>query len=108
MELWRVSEMTGVITEVPGIGEKAAEKLADDPDPFENILTTEQLVAKYMSLKGPGDSVLDVNHKFWYYLKFRGVSTHRSAIVLAVNIKVAAVFKQFVDPVAFAEVLPEN
>jgi|EP00550_Attheya_septentrionalis_P001741 hypothetical protein len=81
--------ITGVITEVPGIGPKAAEKLAASDDTDDRITNTYQLIGKFLMLKGPDDDenkVASMQHmeKFWYYLKERGIASHRSAIVKAI------------------------
>jgi predicted flap endonuclease-1-like 5' DNA nuclease len=49
LTLWMETEITGQLTEVPGVGDKTAEKLNDV-----GIHTTFQLFGKYLSLRGPG------------------------------------------------------
>jgi hypothetical protein len=68
-------------------GRVAIEKLADSP---ERITNTYQLFGKYLSLKGPDEvSVQELNQRFWLWLRNQEITAHRSAIVLAVNSKVA-------------------
>jgi hypothetical protein len=103
MEKFRLSNVTGKLIEVPGIGDAAILKLASDPDPTERITNTHQLIGKYLMLKGPDEngesvSVFQTNQKFWYWLKMRGIVVHRSAIVLAISTKVSSFFPEFADP----------
>ena len=87
MSEWRELEITGDVTEVPGIGPAAAELLAKEDYGEEHVVqNTWQLFAKYLSLKttdqdGKHLSVKDHNDKFWYWLKYKGIKSHRSAIV---------------------------
>jgi hypothetical protein len=102
MEQWRVSNVTGNLLDVPGIGPAAVKHLRSDPDPNTRITNTYQLIGQYLMLKGPEDeeqtcSIRELNQKFWYYLKAKGIATHRSAIVLAIYLKVSAFFPNFAD-----------
>jgi len=88
MERWRQEAITGDLTEVPGIGPKAAETLANG-EGDDKITNTYQLFGKFLMLKGPdeeGRKVESFEHteKFWYFLKSRGIASHRSAIVKAI------------------------
>jgi hypothetical protein len=61
------------------------------------ITNTHQLIGQYLMLKGPDEedkivTVSELNHKFWFYLKSKGIKAHRSAIVLAISEKVASFF----------------
>jgi hypothetical protein len=91
MDAWKASTTTGDLNEVPGIGEKTIEKLANADDPADSITNTFQLFGKFLMLKGPGHSgsncVTPMEHtdKFWVWLQNRGISSHRSAIVRAVS-----------------------
>jgi hypothetical protein len=88
----------------------AIQALATDIDPTEHISNMEQLLGKYMTFKRPGDSIRDVNLKFWFYLKFRGldIAAQRTAIVRAVHVKVASYFPSFDDPFADELIYPED
>ena len=90
--------MTGALTEVPGVGPAAAAKLSGDPS--EPITNTWMLFGKYFMMKGPDSVDEDGNHvavgcamhndRFWYWLKDKGISAHRSAICKAIAEKVGA------------------
>ena len=91
MDAWKQSTTTGDLSEVPGVGPKTMEKLAECDEPSDCITNTYQLFGKYLMLKGPGQNgsneVTTVEHaeKFWYWLQNRGINSHRSAIVRAVS-----------------------
>lgn len=96
MDVWRNSPVSGDLKEVPGIGPSAIEKLAkDDMNDVYRITNTYQLIGVYLLMKGPdvdGEevTVTQLNHKFWYFLKSKGITAHRSGIVLALNSKVSS------------------
>lgn len=53
------------------------------------VITTYQLIGKFLMLKGPDDAgttVQTVEHcdRFWYWLKEMGIDSHRSGIVNAI------------------------
>lgn len=86
MSTWRNATISGDLTEVPGIGPAAADKLADDEIESNRITNTYQLFGKYLMLKGPDTDEFQVdivthNDKFWFFLKEKGITAHRSAIV---------------------------
>merc|ERR1719222_189879 len=85
MSVFMRSNITGDITEVPGIGAGAAKRLAACED---EITNTYQLIGKFLLLKGPDgkDKVESVEHmeKFWHWLSEVGINAHRSAIVRAI------------------------
>jgi hypothetical protein len=96
MNFWIHSGVTGKLQEVPGIGAAAMKKLADHEDEFERITNTHQLLGKYLQLYGPGKvSIVELNKKFFHFLKERGVTSHRNTIVLAVSKKVPPCFPGF-------------
>jgi hypothetical protein len=102
MDTWRAAEVSGDLNEVPGIGPAAIKALAKDPDPMARITNTHQLIGQYLMLKGPDVdgrevSVSEMNHKFWFFLKSKGITAHRSAIVLALNEKVGTFFPGLYD-----------
>jgi hypothetical protein len=106
MDIWRAGTVTGDLLEVPGIGPAAKAKLADDPMITCRITNTYQLIGQYLMLKGPDEdgqtvSVGETNKKFWFFLKMKGISSHRSAIVLAISEKVASFFTGFYDANAY-------
>lgn len=87
--------------EVPGIGNAAVAKLAEGPNPDHCITNTYQLFGHYIKLRGPDNegeppvSVTETNHKMWYFLKNKGIASHRSAIVKALNEKTGTFFPGF-------------
>lgn len=103
MEAWRSSRITGDLTEVPGIGPAAVNKLKEADLGPDQITNTFQLFGKFLMLKGPGHGdetqVEPIEHtqKFWEFLKNRGISSHRSAIVRAIAEKSATFFNGIYD-----------
>jgi len=100
--------VTGDLNEVPGIGPAAIKALANDRDPLTRITNTHQLIGQYLMLKGPDNgtttvSVTELNQKFWFYLKAKGIKSHRSAIVLALNEKVGTFFPGLYDANALGD-----
>jgi len=96
MERFMLGELTGDLTEVPGIGPKAKKNLKVK----ENITNTFQLLGHYMSMATIEDGKVDtflLNQEFWLFLEGCKISSHRSAIVKAVSAKVATSFTQFSD-----------
>jgi hypothetical protein len=98
MEDWINSIVTGDLLEVPGIGAAAVRMLgAEDVEEGERILTTHQLIGKYLALSGPGETTLrELNEKFWYFLRAKGIGARCSDIVEAISAKVASLFPDFV------------
>jgi hypothetical protein len=103
MEQWRSSQITGFLNEVPGIGPAAVKKLAECDEGPDKITNTYQLFGKFLMLKGPGhdgnNAVDSFEHteKFWQFLKNRGITAHRSAIVKAIAEKSATFFNGIYD-----------
>jgi hypothetical protein len=102
MENWRINQVTGDLKSVPGIGPAAIKAFLKDPDDMTRITNTHQLIGQYLMLKGPDDddhscSIRELNQKFWYFLKTKGITAHRSAIVLAIYLKVASFFPDLSD-----------
>uniref|UniRef100_A0A7S2V4V0 Uncharacterized protein n=1 Tax=Fibrocapsa japonica TaxID=94617 RepID=A0A7S2V4V0_9STRA len=99
--------ITGDITQVPGIGKAAAAALAsaDDDEPITNSF---QLIGKFLLMKGPDteegevDCVMHCN-KFWYYLKSKGVNSHRSGIVHAIAEKINTMIPGIYDSDVFED-----
>ncbi|KAL3792842.1 hypothetical protein ACHAWO_013957 [Cyclotella atomus] len=107
MEFVRQGNITGDLTEVPGIGPKAAEKLAEG-DEHDQITNTWQLLGKFMMLKGPDtadEKVECMEHceKFWFWLQSKGISAHRSAIVKAVAQKMNGALPGIYDSSLYEE-----
>ena len=97
MEAWRNSTVSGNLIEVPGIGPAAVKALRAGNDVDDHVTNTYQLFGKYLMLRGPDTkedeiTVETTNQKFWYWLKLKGITAHRSAIVLAVYEKVSTFF----------------
>jgi hypothetical protein len=96
------------LLDVPGIGPAAVKKLADTTGGDEAITNTYQLFGKYLMLKGPDSDDYKVecvehSEKFWQYLKSRGVTAHRSAIVKAVAERAATMFAGIYDANVYAD-----
>ncbi len=87
MSDWMRSKITGEITDVPGIGPGAAAKLASG-ESDDQITTTYQLIGKFLMLKGQDVSAVEHTDRFWFYLREKGITAHRSAIVRAIAEKV--------------------
>jgi hypothetical protein len=108
-EKWNSSAVTGILTEVPGIGAAAVTKLAFDVQdrPHERVTNTYQLFGVYLAMKGPDDtphgpvSSYEHNERFWQWLKAKGIVSHRSAIVKAIAEKCATFFANFYDANAY-------
>ena len=108
METWRASGVSGNLLEVPGVGPAAVRIFLEDKDPMTRITNTYQLFGQYLMLKGPDTedkkvTTSELNHKFWFWLKMKGIKSHRSAIVMAVAEKVASFFPCFYDANAIGE-----
>jgi hypothetical protein len=84
MEKWRNSAASADILEVPGIGVKAAEKLAASADKITNQY---MLFGKYLMLKENEVGIIEHNERFWVYLQELNVTAHRSAIVKVRSIR---------------------
>jgi hypothetical protein len=103
MDIWRSSQITGDLSEVPGIGPAAIKKLAEADDGPDKITNTFQLFGKFLMLKGPGhgDEIMvePIEHtqKFWEFLKNRGIASYRSGIVKAIAEKSATFFNGIYD-----------
>lgn len=99
MQDWLKSQVTDDLEDVPGIGPRAKEKLADGD---ESITNCYQLFGKFLMLRGPDSEdhkVESMEHteKFWQWLKAKGITAHRSAIVRAVAEKSATFFHGIYD-----------
>lgn len=98
MDTWRQGQVTGDLSEVPGIGPAAIKKLAECDEGPDRITNTYQLFGKFLMLKGPGHGdetevePMEHTQKFWEFLKNRGISSHRSAIVKAIAEKTSTFF----------------
>jgi hypothetical protein len=99
-ERWNSSAVTGILTEVPGIGAAAVELLAFDvlDRPHERVTNTYQLFCVYLTVKGSDDTpnravtCYDHNEHFHQWLKMKCTLNHRSAIVKALAEKCATYF----------------
>jgi len=98
------NNFSGELTEIPGIGNAASDKLAKEA----GITNTHMLIGKYLMMKGP-DTVdeagnmrrvdtVEHNDRFWYFLKDCGINAHRSAIVRAIAEKMGQHFGGIYDP----------
>lgn len=52
------------------------------------VETTHQLIGKFLTLRGKGMTPQQHMDAFWFYLKERGLSSHRAGIVDAIAQKV--------------------
>jgi hypothetical protein len=104
-EKWNTIAISGDITEVPGIGPKAAEMLAFDESgrESEQIHNTHQLFGKYLMFRAEGTSSYLHNEKFWQWLKAKGIKAHRSAVVKSIAEKTATFFPDFYDANVYAD-----
>merc|ERR1712232_693396 len=93
----------GDLSTVPGLGPAGIQKLGNSDLDDDRITNTYQLFGKFLMLKGPGHGdeteVEPIEHtqKFWEFLKNRGISSHRSAIVKAIAEKSATFFTGIYD-----------
>eukprot|EP00563_Minutocellus_polymorphus_P005245 CAMPEP_0181041306 /NCGR_PEP_ID=MMETSP1070-20121207/11527_1 /TAXON_ID=265543 /ORGANISM="Minutocellus polymorphus, Strain NH13" /LENGTH=111 /DNA_ID=CAMNT_0023119405 /DNA_START=191 /DNA_END=526 /DNA_ORIENTATION=- len=95
--------ISGDLIEVPGLGPAAIKKMSSSSDDDEKVTNTFQLVGKFLMLKGPdedGHKVESNEHmqKFWHWLAEKGISSHRSAIVLAIAEKMNTMMPGIYDP----------
>jgi len=108
MTAWREGEVTGDILEVPGIGPAARDLLASNEHGVDNVVeTTWQLFGQYLKFKridkdGQYLDVKDHNDLFWYWLKAKGIKSHRSAIVKAIAEKTTSFFPGLYDANVYA------
>lgn len=107
MEEFVQHPVTGDLTEVPGIGPAAIKILADHPT--ESIQNTYQLIGKYLALKSNGEDTkkpidsYEHNDVFWYFLKDRGIKSHRSAVVQAIARKCNSFIPGMYDPTLYED-----
>jgi hypothetical protein len=99
-------QITGDLTEVPGIGPAAVKLLSQHENQHLRITNTYQLIGQYLMLKGPEDGGEKVdcyahNDKFWYWLKSRGISSHRSGVVQAIARKCNSFMTGLYDPTIY-------
>lgn len=104
MDRWRDQEITGDLSEVPGIGQSAITMLKNYTSP---ITTTYQLIGTYLNLKqlNEDDKITDPlvhNDAMWFLLKRVGISAHRSAIVKALALKAATWMPNIYDANEYA------
>jgi hypothetical protein len=84
MQVWLSSEITENVTQVPGIGPAAVDKLA-----AADVVTTHQLLGKYLSLRGKRFSQQQHNDYFMEWLKSVGINSHREGITYAIAEKLS-------------------
>jgi len=83
-------------------------QIGDGETEFDRVTNTYQLIGKFLMLKGPdedGNKVESVEHmeKFWWYLKQKGISSHRSGIVRAIAEKVNTMLPGIYDASEYEE-----
>lgn len=92
-------EIKGDLQEVPGIGPAAVKMLAEpNKQGAPGIYTTYQLIGEYLSLKGKDIDPIAHNDCFWYWLKEKGISSHRSGIVQCIAKKCNSFMPGLYDP----------
>lgn len=108
MENWRNTPTDPNLSTVPGIGPATIRKLAESDIEEDRITNTYQLFGKFLMLKGPGHTEGEIEidsfehtERFWHWLKNRGISSHRSAIVRAIAEKSATFFSAIYDVNAY-------
>eukprot|EP01041_Mallomonas_annulata_P001630 gene1630-3161_t len=82
-EAWMASPITGDILEVPGIDGRNKELLSFPGEKEDGVGSTFELFGKFLLFKTPGISTAEHCNRFWFWLKSKGVVSHRSAIVQA-------------------------
>jgi len=88
--------ITGDLSEVPGVGPKAIERLREN-----DITTTYQLIGKYLSLKAENVQPAEHCDRFWYFLQGIHIDSHRAGIVQCIALKVDAMFPGIYDPALY-------
>ena len=85
---WLTAEIVEDLQSVPGVGAKAAEKLAKEMGDEPGVTTTYQLLGKFLSFRGAGMDSQAVCDAMWHWLNSKGVSSHRAGIVHCIAEKV--------------------
>ena len=108
MENWKTTPTDPDLKTVPGVGPATIRKLAEADIEEDRITNTYQLFGKFFMLKGPGHTEGEIEidsfehmERFWHWLKNRGISSHRSAIVRAIAEKSATFFPLIYDMNAY-------
>lgn len=86
------------ITSVPGIGEKNKRILKKD-----GILTTHQLIGKFLSLVEEDTDSIEGADKFYFWLQIIGVTSYRGSIVSAIAEKVNVFMPGIYDANAYED-----
>ena len=86
------------ITSVPGIGEKNKRILKKD-----GILTTHQLIGKFLSLSEEDTDSVELCDKFYFWLQLIGITSYRGSIVSAVAEKLNILVPNIYDSEAYDE-----
>mmetsp|Transcript_21356 Transcript_21356/g.31607 ORF Transcript_21356/g.31607 Transcript_21356/m.31607 type:complete len:136 (-) Transcript_21356:249-656(-) len=101
-------QLTGDLTEVPGIGPAAVKKLALGDLDDDKVTNTFQLIGKFLMFKGPDDgdekvSTREHMEKVWYWLQEKGISSHRSGIVRCIAEKLNSMMPGIYDASEYNE-----
>jgi len=113
MQNFLKGKVSGDITDIPGIGPAAAKKLAEGEDENDQITNTFQFIGKFLMIKGtePDDEgnerTVDTRvhlDRFWYFLKEKSISSHRSGIVKAIAEKVNQMMPGIYDAAEYDDV----
>ena len=81
---WLRNPVTGDLEQIPGIGPANKKKLAEGESDDDKIETTFQLIGKFLMLRGPNTTPVELCDMFYYWLQGKGVSAGRNNIVLAI------------------------
>lgn len=96
---WLRSNVTGKVTEVPGVGEATARIFENCED---RITTTYQLMGKFLSFKDANVGPIEHADRFFYWLTRIGtVAGQRSSVVRAIAEKLHLQFPDIYDPDAY-------
>ncbi|GBG26080.1 Hypothetical Protein FCC1311_023002 [Hondaea fermentalgiana] len=91
------------ITQVPGIGPKAKELLAEAVEGDQAITTTYQLIGKFLTLRAAGMSQQEHLDAMWHWLNARKINAFRAGIVHCIAEKCNLMIPGIYDAAATAE-----
>ncbi len=92
LDYFHASPITGNLSEVPNIGPRAKQKLAEI-----GITTTFGLIGQFLLLKEVGVNSEEHRDRFWYWLQSIGINGFRSKIVECIAEKCEDLFPNIYD-----------
>jgi len=98
MNVWLNSPVSDDITQVPGIGDANARVLQE-----QGVHTTFQLMAVFLSLKGPEVGSVELCERFYQTLVNYGIKAKRGEIVVAIAQKLNNSFPGLYKPEMYEE-----